>query len=99
MRFRRSQYSLRTSLCRSCSLTGKTWCWSTTTRTMWAEAQQDRVFEESLFWVQTRAMECNYCMGHCEMLLEVAGLNREQVRERLQCLASDDWSAFAEACT
>ena len=34
-----------------------------------AEAPQDRVFEESLFWVQTRAVRCNYCMGHCEMLL------------------------------
>lgn len=70
--------------------------WSTTTRTMWAEAQQDRVFEESLFWVQTRAIECNYCMGHCEMLLEVAGLNKEQIAERLRRLASNDWSAFPE---
>jgi alkylhydroperoxidase family enzyme len=68
--------------------------WSTTTRTMWAEAQQDRVLEESLFWVQTRAVECNYCMGHCEMLLEVAGLNKEQITDRLKRLASDDWSAF-----
>ena len=70
--------------------------WSTTTRTMWAEAQQDRVLEESLFWVQTRAIECNYCMGHCEMLLEVAGLNKDQIADRLKKLASDDWSAFPE---
>ncbi len=56
--------------------------WSVATRTMWAEAQNDRVFEESLFWVQTRAIRCNYCMGHCEMLLEVAGLDPEAVAER-----------------
>ena len=68
--------------------------WSMTTRTMWAESQQDRVFEESLFWVQTRAIECNYCMGHCEMLLEVAGMNPQQIRDRLARLASNDWSAF-----
>jgi alkylhydroperoxidase family enzyme len=70
--------------------------WSTTTRTMWAEAQQDRVLEESLFWVQTRAIECNYCMGHCEMLLEVAGLDKGQISDRLKLLASDNWSAFPE---
>jgi hypothetical protein len=46
---------------------------------MWAEARPERVFEESLFWVQTRAIGCIYCMGHCEMLLEVAGLTKEQV--------------------
>ena len=70
--------------------------WSMTTRTMWAEAQQDRVLEESLFWVQTRAVQCNYCMGHCEMLLEVAGLSKPQIAERIRRLASDDWSAFPE---
>jgi hypothetical protein len=70
--------------------------WSTTTRTMWAEAQQDRVLEESLFWVQTRAVQCNYCMGHCEMLLEVAGLSKPQIADRIRKLASDDWSAFPE---
>ncbi|MBI1322811.1 hypothetical protein GC170_06460 [bacterium] len=68
--------------------------WSVSTRTMWAEAGQDRVFEESLFWVQTRAVNCNYCMGHCEMLLEVAGLDKEGVAQRTRMLASDDWSAF-----
>ena len=70
--------------------------WSTTTRTMWVEAPQDRTLEESLFWVQTRAIECNYCMGHCEMLLEVAGHNPSQIDERLRRLASNDWSAFPE---
>jgi hypothetical protein len=69
--------------------------WSIATRTMWAERPGDRVFEESLFWIQTRAIECNYCMGHCEMLLEVAGLDKKAVTERTRRLASDDWSAFS----
>lgn len=68
--------------------------WMKATRTMWAEAGQDRVFEECLFWVQTRTVQCSYCMGHCEMLLEVAGLTPEDTRARVQALAGDDWSAF-----
>ena len=68
--------------------------WSVCTRTMWAESQQDRVFEESLFWIQTRTIQCNYCMGHCEMLLEVAGLDKKAVAERTRRLAGDDWSCF-----
>jgi alkylhydroperoxidase family enzyme len=71
--------------------------WSVSTRTLWAEAPQDRVFEESLFWVQTRAIRCNYCMGHCEMLMEVAGLDKAAVAERTRRLAGDDWSAFPPA--
>jgi hypothetical protein len=71
--------------------------WSVGTRTMWAEAQADRVFEESLFWIQTRSIGCNYCMGHCEMLLEVAGLDKRAVAERTRRLASDDWSSFPPA--
>ncbi|HZW32844.1 MAG TPA: hypothetical protein VFF52_19170 [Isosphaeraceae bacterium] len=71
--------------------------WSVATRTMWAEAKTDRVFEESLFWVQTRSVRCHYCMGHCEMLLEVAGLDNHAVAERTRRLASDDWSCFPPA--
>lgn len=71
--------------------------WSISTRTMWAEAQADRVFEESLFWIQTRSIGCNYCMGHCEMLLEVAGLDRASIADRTRRLASSDWSAFPAA--
>ena len=70
--------------------------WAITTRTMWAETKMDRVFEESLFWIQTRAIECNYCMGHCEMLLEEAGLDKNAVAERTRQLAGSDWSAFPE---
>ncbi len=71
--------------------------WNNATRTLWAEADSDKVFEESLFWVQTRAIGCNYCMGHCEMLLEVAGLDKAAIAERTRRLASDDWSAFPPA--
>ena len=68
--------------------------WNQTTRTMWVEAKPDRVREESLFWIQTRSIRCNYCMGHCEMLLEVAGLDKDAIADRTRRLASDDWSAF-----
>ncbi|WP_373652905.1 hypothetical protein [Schlesneria sp. DSM 10557] len=71
--------------------------WGISTRTMWAETKPDRIFEESLFWIQTRSIECNYCMGHCEMLLEVAGLDKKAVAERTRRLASADWSAFPPA--
>jgi hypothetical protein len=33
-------------------------------------------------------------MGHCEMLLAVAGLDDEAVAERTEKLASGDWSGF-----
>jgi alkylhydroperoxidase family enzyme len=34
--------------------------WLTTMRTFGAESKQDRVFEESLFWVVTRSLSCFY---------------------------------------
>jgi hypothetical protein len=34
-------------------------------------------------------------MGHCEMLLAVAGLDQDAIRERTQHLASGDWSVFS----
>jgi alkylhydroperoxidase family enzyme len=71
--------------------------WTIATRTHWAEYPSDRVFEESLFWIQTRALECNYCMGHCEMLLEVAGMDKAAVAERTRMLADTDWAAFPRA--
>jgi hypothetical protein len=36
-------------------------------------------------------------MGHCEMLLAVAGLDKKAVEERTQRLASGDWSGFSAA--
>ncbi len=68
--------------------------WTTATRTHWSEQPTDRILEESLFWVQTRAVKCNYCMGHCEMLLEVAGLDAPEVAKRTRLLAESDWSTF-----
>jgi hypothetical protein len=34
-------------------------------------------------------------MGHCEMLLAVAGLDHDAVRERTRRLAEGDWSSFS----
>lgn len=36
-------------------------------------------------------------MGHCEMLLAVAGLDKSAVTSRTSQLASGDWSAFSAA--
>ncbi|OYP33091.1 hypothetical protein CGZ80_18555 [Rhodopirellula sp. MGV] len=68
--------------------------WTTTTRTHWDECPGERILEESLFWVQTRAVECNYCMGHCEMLLDVAGLDQDSIAKRTRLLSGTDWSMF-----
>ena len=71
--------------------------WTIATRTHWAESPAERILEESLFWVQTRAIDCNYCMGHCEMLLEVAGLDKPAIAKRTQMLAETDWASFPPA--
>ena len=36
-------------------------------------------------------------MGHCEMLLAVAGLDDKKIEERTRRLASGDWSSFPPA--
>jgi hypothetical protein len=36
-------------------------------------------------------------MGHCEMLLAVAGLNADALAQRTRRLASGDWSGFSNA--
>ena len=36
-------------------------------------------------------------MGHCEMLLAVAGLDDNAIQKRTQQLAEGDWSAFPPA--
>ncbi len=71
--------------------------WTIATRTHWSEAPAERVLEESAFWVQTRAIGCNYCMGHCEMLLEDAGLDHSAVAHRTKLLAESDWGSFPVA--
>ena len=66
-------------------------------RTAGAEAapKYDRIFGASLFWVvTTKAIKCPYCMGHCEMNWEVAGLTKGEIAERSRLLAGDDWSSF-----
>jgi alkylhydroperoxidase family enzyme len=57
----------------------------------------DRIFGQGLFWVTTKAVKCPYCMGHCEMNWEVAGLTKDEIAERSRLLASDDWSSFPAA--
>ncbi|WP_422922903.1 carboxymuconolactone decarboxylase family protein [Singulisphaera sp. PoT] len=61
------------------------------------KSRLDPVFANTLFWVITRAINCTYCMGHCEMLLEVAGLSKPEIAERTKILAGDDWSSFPPA--
>ncbi len=70
--------------------------WETLMRTNMPEMRDkvDRVFGISMFWVVTRAIDCPYCMGHCEMNWEVAGLSKPLIAERFQVLAGDDWSSF-----
>ena len=57
----------------------------------------DRVFGQGVFWVTTKAVKCPYCMGHCEMNWEVAGLSKDEIAERSRLLSSDDWSSFPAA--
>jgi len=57
----------------------------------------DRVFGNSIFWIVTDAMKCPYCMGHCEMNWEVAGLDTAAIADRSRILAGDDWSDFTPA--
>ena len=57
----------------------------------------DRVFGNGLFWVVTKAVDCPYCMGHCEMNWEVNGLTPAEIARRSRLLAGDDWSSFPPA--
>ncbi len=52
------------------------------------------VFLTSVFWVVTRSINCPYCMGHTEMIMERNGLTKSEVAERAQLLAGEDWSSF-----
>jgi alkylhydroperoxidase family enzyme len=70
--------------------------WETYLRTSSVEtaSELNRLFGQSLFWVTTRAINCPYCMGHCEMGLELAGLSKSEIAERTRQLAGGDWSVF-----
>ena len=71
--------------------------WSACTRALGLDLgkYRDRIFEEGLFWVTTRALNCPYCMGHCEMIWETSGLTKPEIAERSRLLAGDDWSSFS----
>lgn len=71
--------------------------WIKCLRVFEQEAHQDRVFEESVFWVVTRGLKCFYCMGHCEMLMEVGGLKRPGIDDRTFRLASGKWETFSKS--
>ena len=71
--------------------------WSACTQAFAEEADQDPVFEQSLFWVVTRTKQCFYCMGHTEMMLVVAGLDSKAINDRVQLLAGGDWSSLPVA--
>jgi alkylhydroperoxidase family enzyme len=58
-------------------------------------ANWDRPFGNCLFWMVTDAVKCPYCMGHCEMNWEVAGLSSQDIAAVSQKLAGDDWSTFS----
>jgi len=62
-----------------------------------ASGKWDRIFGSGLFWVTTKSVACPYCMGHCEMNWEVAGLNRQQIADRSRLLSDSDWSSFPVA--
>ncbi len=69
---------------------------------MWINGEEngrrfDRVFGLSLFWVVTRAIDCPYCMGHCEMNWEVVGMTPTQIADRSRALSGNDWSYFPPA--
>jgi alkylhydroperoxidase family enzyme len=70
--------------------------WNSTMWTFWAEAAGvlPPAFSHSIFWVTTRAVDCPYCMGHCEMILELNGLTRSEIDSRSRMLAGEDWSSF-----
>jgi alkylhydroperoxidase family enzyme len=54
----------------------------------------DRVFGGSLFWMVTNSIHCPYCMGHCEMNWEVAGLKSGDIADLSKRLAENEWSEF-----
>jgi alkylhydroperoxidase family enzyme len=49
----------------------------------------DYPFKTELFWIVSRTNNCQYCLGHQEIKLAVAGLKEEQV-----AALDGDWSEF-----
>ena len=56
----------------------------------------DRTFGGCLFWMVTDSIHCPYCMGHCEMNWEVAGLDTNKIESLSRSLAGSDWSNFSK---
>jgi alkylhydroperoxidase family enzyme len=52
----------------------------------------DYPFKTELFWIVSRANNCQYCLGHQEIKLAVAGLKEEEI-----AALDGDWSEFAPA--
>jgi alkylhydroperoxidase family enzyme len=49
----------------------------------------DYPFKTELFWIVSRTNNCQYCLGHQEMKLAVAGLKEEEI-----AALDGDWSEF-----
>ncbi|HKI35100.1 MAG TPA: hypothetical protein VKA46_24805 [Gemmataceae bacterium] len=49
-------------------------------------------FKTELFWIVSRTNNCQYCLGHQEMKLAVAGLKEEQI-----AALDGDWAEFTPA--
>jgi alkylhydroperoxidase family enzyme len=52
----------------------------------------DYAFKTELFWIVSRTNNCQYCLGHQEMKLAVAGLKEEEI-----AALDGDWAEFTPA--
>jgi hypothetical protein len=52
----------------------------------------DHAFKTELFWIVSRTNNCQYCLGHQEMKLAVAGLKEEEI-----AALDGDWAEFTPA--
>jgi alkylhydroperoxidase family enzyme len=53
-----------------------------------------RLLSVNLFWVTARTINSSYCMGHTEMLWQLAGLDPSRAGRVCRALAGNDWSSF-----
>lgn len=56
-----------------------------------AEATLDNTFKVQLFWLVSRANNCQYCQGHQESKLLRAGMKEDEI-----AALDSDWNAFGE---
>src|SRR5438128_9254903 len=52
----------------------------------------DYPFKTELFWIVSRTNNCQYCLGHQEVKLAVAGVKEEEI-----AALDGDWSEFTPA--